>query len=45
MSARNAAVIRIRVITGIVLLVALVLVARLYQLQVISFETYVARGE
>lgn len=45
MSARNAAIVRIRIITGIVLLVALILVARLYQLQVISFETYVARGE
>ncbi len=45
MSARNAAIVRIRIITGIVLFVALVLVARLYQLQIISFETYVARGE
>jgi len=45
MNARNAAIFRIRIITGIVLLVALILVARLYQLQIISFETYVARGE
>ena len=45
MSARNAAIVRIRIITGIVLLVALVLMARLYQLQILSFETYVARGE
>ncbi len=45
MSARNAAIVRIRIITGIVLLAALVLVARLYQLQIISYDTYVARGE
>src|SRR5690606_27444065 len=45
MSARNAAIARIRIITAIFMLAALVLVARLYQLQIISFETYVAHGE
>jgi stage V sporulation protein D (sporulation-specific penicillin-binding protein) len=45
MSARNAAIKRIRIITAIVLLVALILVARLYQLQIVNFDVYVARGE
>lgn len=45
MSARNAAIKRIRIITAFILLGALVLLARLYQLQVLDFDTYVARGE
>lgn len=45
MSARNAAIKRIRIITALILLCALILLARLYQLQILNFETYVARGE
>lgn len=42
---RKQAVIRIRIITGVVLLLALFLVGRLYQLQVLDHDTYVARAE
>lgn len=45
MNSRNASVNRIRIITGVVMLVALVLVGRLYFLQIINFDVYVARGE
>ncbi len=36
---------RIRIITAIVMIAALALIARLYQLQVLNFDTYIARGE
>ena len=42
---RKQAILRIRIITGVVLLVAFVLVARLYQIQVIKHDVYVERGE
>lgn len=45
MERRKAAIFRIRLITAIVLLAALVLMARLYQLQVIHFDEYVENGE
>jgi cell division protein FtsI/penicillin-binding protein 2 len=45
MNSRNASVNRIRIITGVVMLVGLVLVGRLYFLQIIKFDVYVARGE
>ncbi len=45
MSSRNQSVKRIRIITGIVMAVGLVLVGRLYYLQIISHDSYIARGE
>lgn len=42
---RRQAVIRIRVFTGLVLLFALVLVGRLYQVQILNAEEYEAKGE
>lgn len=42
---RKSAVSRIRIITGIVLFLALVLVFRLYQLQVIKHDHFIARAE
>jgi len=42
---RKNAIFRIRIITGIVLLLALLLVFRLYQLQVMKHDQYVARAE
>lgn len=42
---RKNAILRIRIITGIVLLLALLLVFRLYQLQVMKHDQYVARAE
>lgn len=45
MNSRNASVSRIRIITGVVMLAGLVLVGRLYFLQIINFDVYVARGE
>lgn len=45
MSSRNDAVFRVRIVTGAVLLVGLLLVGRLYQLQVIDSDVYLAKGE
>lgn len=42
---RKSAIIRIRIITGLVLLVAVLLVCRLYQVQVLQHDLYVARAE
>ncbi len=42
---RRQAVIRIRVFTGLVLFFALILVGRLYQVQVLDAEKYKAKGE
>lgn len=42
---RKQAVFRIRTLTGLVLLLALILIGRLYQIQVVRGEVYVARGE
>lgn len=42
---RKQAILRIRIITGVVLVIALILVARLYQLQVVKHAEYVERGE
>jgi len=38
-------VIRIRIITGVVLLLAFILIAKLYQLQIIKHQLYLERGE
>ncbi|MEX0913046.1 MAG: penicillin-binding protein 2 [Candidatus Paceibacterota bacterium] len=45
MSPRNASINRIRIVTGVFMLVGLVIIGRLYFLQVINVEVYVARGE
>ena len=45
MRARQGAIIRIRIITAVVLAVALVLLSRLYFLQVMAHEHFVAEGE
>ncbi len=42
---RKKAIFRIRVITGVVLCLALILVARLYQIQVLQHDVYLERGE
>lgn len=42
---RDAMVFRIRIITGLILMVALVLVGRLYYIQIIHNETYTERAE
>lgn len=42
---RNQAIIRIRIIMGVVLLLALILIVRLYQLQVLRSEAYLSMGE
>lgn len=42
---RQRAVLRIRIITGVVLVLALFLVLRLYQIQVIGHDTYIAKAE
>jgi len=42
---RKQAVFRIRTLTGLVLLLALILIGRLYQIQVVRGDVYVARGE
>lgn len=42
---RKQAILRIRIITGIVLALALLLVARLYQLQVLQHDAYLEKGE
>jgi len=42
---RNRAVLRIRIITGIILLIAVVLLVRLYQIQVLDRGTYQALAE
>lgn len=42
---RNRAIIRIRVITGIVLIIAVSLIVRLYFLQIVHHETFVAQAE
>ncbi len=42
---RKSAVIRIRIITGAVLAFALLLMLRLYQVQVLQHDAYVARAE
>lgn len=45
MSTRTQAIKRIRIITAIVLLAALILLGRLYFLQVVASDLYLARGE
>ncbi|MCA9366071.1 penicillin-binding protein 2 [Candidatus Kaiserbacteria bacterium] len=42
---RKTAVLRIRILTGFVLFLALLLVGRLYQLQILQKETYLAKAE
>ncbi len=42
---RKELVWRIRIITGTVLLLALILIGRLYQLQILNKDSYIARGE
>ena len=42
---RKNAIFRIRIITGVVLFLSLVLVARLYHIQIIQSETYKSQGE
>lgn len=42
---RKQAIFRIRIFAGIVLVIALILVGRLYQLQVLQHAQYVAKGE
>ena len=42
---RKKAVLRIRILTGFVLLLALILVVRLYQIQILHAETYREQGE
>jgi stage V sporulation protein D (sporulation-specific penicillin-binding protein) len=42
---RNGAILRIRIISSLVLVLALVLVVRLYQLQVVRHDLYIAKGE
>jgi cell division protein FtsI (penicillin-binding protein 3)/stage V sporulation protein D (sporulation-specific penicillin-binding protein) len=45
MTVRSRAIIRIRIITTVVLSLAVVLLVRLYQVQVLNHEQYVARAE
>ena len=42
---RKQSILRIRIITGVVLLIAFILVARLYQIQVLKHDVYVEKGE
>jgi cell division protein FtsI (penicillin-binding protein 3)/stage V sporulation protein D (sporulation-specific penicillin-binding protein) len=42
---RKSAILRIRIITGVVLFLSLVLVARLYQIQILDHKVYVAKAE
>ncbi|MDC1205638.1 hypothetical protein N8083_02205, partial [Candidatus Pacebacteria bacterium] len=42
---RKSVILRIRIITGIVLTLSLLLVVRLYQLQIINHDEYLAKGE
>lgn len=42
---RKDAILRIRIITGIVLVLSLLLIARLYQLQVVRHDAYIEKGE
>lgn len=42
---RKGAILRIRIITGIVLALSLLLIARLYHLQVMNHDRYIAKGE
>lgn len=45
MKRRHSAIVRIRCLSGLVIVVALLLIGRLYQLQVIDHDDYVARAE
>lgn len=45
MKSRQAVITRIRFITIVILLIALVLIARLYHLQILNHETYLEQGE
>ncbi len=42
---RKQSILRIRIITGVVLLIAFILVARLYQIQVLKHDVYLSKGE
>ncbi|HMA77838.1 MAG TPA: penicillin-binding protein 2 [Candidatus Paceibacterota bacterium] len=45
MTLRTRAILRIRIITTVILTLAVILVARLYQIQVLNHDQYVARAE
>src|SRR6056297_2999421 len=45
MTLRTRAILRIRLITTVILTLAVILVARLYQIQVLNHDQYVARAE
>lgn len=45
MTSRRRATVRIRIITTVILSLAVILVARLYQIQILDHATYVARAE